>query len=494
MAVNTAIASTQRAGEGDAVILGNNSQPVANTLLQMGGREQQLRGQQRMLNQRQAQENRTKFYQNLSGLKEKVWFADIPEVTERLNGIIDKAVTMQKNGINPFDPSNPAAYTELFGEVEKLQALQEASKSAEEKYNKAINVINNDKDGVWDKEKLLTSLANFKNIGSIVDRAKVDIPYEYAPINYQQLLEKDLSKSLLQQLKVAKEYNDKGLRDEANTMIDGIKANTLVAARSYFSPFIQQGRATQEEVDKQAQEWIDKYAQKALYDKTKDEDQALAVKREARLKAEGDRRYNLANRKQSFYETQTTKKQTEIKNLFETIIAGKGFSEMAFSNLQVQDPNTGELHVTGKTKLIKDANGKVVALKTERFEVVDGQKPKKIGDFITPLFDDEGNPTYSTSQIYQAKMKAADDTNVPVTNTTVDENGNVVDIEEEPSLVGTTTKKGSGGSTSTTNANSGGSSGKEIKESDIPAKAKAAGYTVKEYTDLLKAKGVTIKK
>ena len=30
---NTAIASTQRAGEGDAVILGNNSQPVINTIL-----------------------------------------------------------------------------------------------------------------------------------------------------------------------------------------------------------------------------------------------------------------------------------------------------------------------------------------------------------------------------------------------------------------------------------------------------------------------------
>ena len=29
---NTAIASTQKAGEGDAVILGNNSQPAINTI------------------------------------------------------------------------------------------------------------------------------------------------------------------------------------------------------------------------------------------------------------------------------------------------------------------------------------------------------------------------------------------------------------------------------------------------------------------------------
>lgn len=99
---NTAIASTQRAGEGDAVILGNNSQPVINTILQIGERNKQGAAQSKLLNDKQKQENATKFYQNLAGLKSKIWDADLPRATEKIDNLITKAIDFQKKELIPL--------------------------------------------------------------------------------------------------------------------------------------------------------------------------------------------------------------------------------------------------------------------------------------------------------------------------------------------------------------------------------------------------------
>ena len=161
---NTAIASTQRAGEGDAVILGNNSQPVINTILKIGERNKQGAAQSKLLKDKQKQENATKFYQNLAGLKSKIWDADLPRATEKIDNLITKAIDYQKKGINPFDPQNMGAYIDLYGDIEKLQLFQEASKSSEQQYLKAFQSLNSDKTELYDKGKGITALQEYRNL------------------------------------------------------------------------------------------------------------------------------------------------------------------------------------------------------------------------------------------------------------------------------------------------------------------------------------------
>lgn len=332
MAAETAIASTQKAGEGDAVILGNNTPNVITTLLRRNEQEGKAKAQGKLLTQKQTQDNKAKFFQNLSGLKDKVWYKDIPEITQKVTDLVGKAVQMQKSGVDPFDPANTAAYTEIFGDVEKIGLLQGASKSAEERYNKAVTLLNQDKEGIYDKMKLLDSMNKFENMPSIEERAKYDIPVAYAPVDYQTKLDKTLGDNIKSQLAIAKAYNDKNMVKEANDVISAIKTNTIPAGIALFSREIKTGQAkSPDEVVEQVNKWVDQYQQKALYDPTKNNQLEFQKQKEANLVAYRNKMFELKKDYQEFRKSQSLPIEFDTKELFES--AGNG-NQQAISLIQ----------------------------------------------------------------------------------------------------------------------------------------------------------------
>ena len=82
-------------------------------------------------------------------------------------------------------------------------------------------------------------------------------------------------------MKIAKEYSDKNMVDEANKIVEDIKKSTLVSAITIGDPYIKDGRISNSDVLKQANDWITQWVDKALYNPNKDEDQALAEKKAA---------------------------------------------------------------------------------------------------------------------------------------------------------------------------------------------------------------------
>lgn len=280
---NTAIASTQKAGEGDATILGNNSRPIAENLLAQASQQAKAKAAGDLLKQKGIQENQTKFFQNLGGLKEKVWMQDIPEITGDVNALIDKAVQMQKSGINPFDPNNGSAYTELWGDIEKLQAKQEASKSAELRFNNALSTLDKDKGNDLDimKTKVILDAGAGKKI---MERTTEDFNVAYAPVDFSKKL-KEVDKIVLPQLKMAKSYYDQNQVDVANKAIEDMKLMIPDFVTGLYSREIAQGRTTPEEALQRATEYVNTLTQDASLDPTKINALALAKTKEANLEA-----------------------------------------------------------------------------------------------------------------------------------------------------------------------------------------------------------------
>lgn len=431
---NTAIASTQRAGEGDAVILGNNSQPVINTILQIGERNKQGAAQSKLLNDKQKQENATKFYQNLAGLKSKIWDADLPRATEKIDNLITKAIDFQKKGINPFDPQNMGAYIDLYGDIEKLQLFQEASKSSEQQYLKAFQSLNSDKTELYDKGKGITALQEYRNLDPL-ERLKLTIDLPKAAYNSIVGTDKALGDTMKLITANAKVLNDKGLVTEANDAVLKNKPAFIQSALGLHTAAIQQGRITPEKVMQDASDYFDANIRTALYNPNKDEDQKLQEE-----KLQEQKRHNRATEGLDWQKFQYTKamnevKSTEVDDLFKSIQQGLPVSTMSLSNQSIQNPKTGEMVITGAFKPVINKKGNVVGIEIETFTEKDGVITPK-GSITSPIVDSKGNPVYSTSQIYKSAFATSSKSKSPVTNYTVDENGDFVLIQEDQKPVG----------------------------------------------------------
>ena len=465
---NTAIASTQRAGEGDAVILGNNSQPVINTILKIGERNKQGAAQSKLLNDKQKQENATKFYQNLAGLKSKIWDADLPRATEKIDNLITKAIDYQKKGINPFDPQNMGAYIDLYGDIEKLQLFQEASKSSEQQYLKAFQSLNSDKTELYDKGKGITALQEYRNLDPL-ERLKLTIDLPKAAYNSIVGTDKALGDTMKLITANAKVLNDKGLVTEANDAVLKNKPAFLQSALSLHTSAIKEGRITAEQVLKDAGDYFDANIRTALHDPTVDENQKLAKVKEANLQADRKRRADLAQQKFQFMKSMSEVKSPEVDDLFLSIQEGLPVSSMALANQTIQHPTTGEIVVTGAFKPIKNKLGKVTGISIEIFteDPNTGALTKK-GVLNSPILDKSGNPVYSTTQIYKSAFQTSTKGKTPITNYTMNEDGDFEFIEDDQKPVGG--KKTSGQSTSvgtkrinksSSSGNSGSSTGKK---------------------------------
>lgn len=450
----TAIASTQKAGEGDATILGNNSRPIAENLLAQASQQAKAKAAGDLLKQKGIQENQTKFFQNLGGLKEKVWMQDIPEITGDVNALIDKAVQMQKSGINPFDPNNGSAYTELWGDIEKLQAKQEASKSAELRFNNALSTLDKDKGNDLDimKTKVILDAGAGKKI---MERTTEDFNVAYAPVDFSKKL-KEVDKIVLPQLKMAKSYYDQNQVDVANKAIEDMKLMIPDFVTGLYSREIAQGRTTPEEALQRATEYVNTLTQDASLDPTKVNELAFKKEQQADLNADRARRFKLASEKFQFAKSLQEIKSTEVDDLFKSISEGLPVSSMALANQTIQNPKTGELVITGAFTPIKNKNNEVVGVNIETFKEVEENGVKKIvkqGNITSPILDSKKNPVYSTTQIYKSAFATSSKNKAPVTNYTVNETGDFELIEKDQKQVGSKQTQSEKTSKSTTTVN-----------------------------------------
>ena len=139
------------------------------------------------------------------------------------------------------------------------------------------------------------------------------------------------------------------------------------------------------------------------------------------------------------------------------------------SNQTIQHPTTGEIVVTGAFKPIKNKLGKVTGISIETFteDPNTGALTKK-GVLNSPILDKSGNPVYSTTQIYKSAFQTSTKGKTPITNYTINEDGDFEFIEDDQKPVGS--KKTSGQSTSvgtksinksSSSGNSGSSTGKK---------------------------------
>jgi hypothetical protein len=189
-------------------------------------------------------------------------------------------------------------------------------------------------------------------------------------------------------------------------------------------------------------------------------------------------------------------KETTPTYAFEELgrtILGDG-SNTVFNGQPYYDTNLGTTNSKGEIiyptinkieKRIYNPDGSIDALVSLNIPSLDdaGNVVFERKDIKVNAFDKEGNPTYQNSNLYNSIQEYATKKGKSYSNISGQEVGS-----GKPNVTPTTAKNNPGfkGQNNTPNP-------KTINKSDIPAKAKAAGYSVEEYTKLLKEKGVTIK-
>jgi hypothetical protein len=492
-AAKTAIASTQQQGEGDAFVLQGLSNPVN---IMAGLKKQKDEGDQQklLLKNKQEYDTQKSFYDQLTALNTLgIRTIDLPRVNQEIDGLIKEATEAKMQGKNPFDLGNPAEYMNLMGKYSKIQAMVDASKTLQKQIIAAERTLSSDKKGEFDQQKGRVAI-DYTGTAPLEDVLGATINIPLAELKFGEILDKTFGDNIKEQLKIAKEYSDKNMVEEANKVVEDIKKSTLVSAITIGDPYIKDGRISNSDVLKQANDWVTQWVDKALYNPNKDEDQKLAEKKAATDEWYKKQKVAQGWEDRDFRKSAADKFDTNAEQKFFDITNQKRGEDAL---LNEETPYTA-LNENGEPEL-KDGNpvravfGKILSQNqthsngTKGFtvQVVNPITGKVMENRFIPVYDKDNKPIIKGQAVYdhlQEKMlkkkeryvgddaqqvAAGSPTNVKGTATTTQ---GVIPVKkkEDP-------KK------------------KEINKADIPAKAKAAGYTVEEYTKLLKSKGITIK-
>lgn len=257
---------------------------------------------------------------------------------------------------------------------------------------------------------------------------------------------------------------------------DGITPEELIKVQMLAKAKPDSYKTTIQETDNKLQQ--DQLRQKTINDA---ENRAIERAKLAQTKREWETGMNASeNLRNSAWKfgQDVIAKLNQVKDQASTI-SGKQFEKLDNEILMALGSEQPE---------VRDAEGKII--KEAGFyplQVKPGNLIRVVGDNVY-VYNKEGefaaNPIASTSLANIAtnrlirEMKASSGKEINLFSG--------VDADKAPvSITDTKTKTSSGSSSSSSGA-------KQISQSDIPAKAAAAGYSVKEYTDLLKQKGVKI--
>lgn len=450
------IVHTTQAGEGDAVIFGRESKlsPIDN-ILNLGAQKQKAKAQSALLKQKLSNDNQQGFYKQLQDIHSKVWSRDLPEITDKINDVIKYTIDAQRNGIDPF--SDAATQAEIYGRLGNIQATAGASLNDKMQYETRRKELAADqlKEQNYNLDKSLTDLDKRYTGKTVADRSLLpDFKPTFNTYSVIPALDKVMGDNVKEVFKSAKVYSDAGNVKDANAMLEAAKQPFIQTALQQAASMIAIGRTTPEAVAQEASDYWDSQKKTALYDPLKVNTLELARTKEANLQAYRARLIDLASKKFQFTKSMSEIKNTEVDDLFNSIIGGLPVNTSALAGQDIRNPKTNEIVKTGTFEPIRDGNGKITGIKIATYKAVTNPETQEVtlqpaGYINSPLVSKEGKPIYSTSQIYQSKFANSVKSKTPATNYFLNDNNEFEIIDENQQTVGArkTNSEGNSGST-----------------------------------------------
>lgn len=450
------IVHTTQAGEGDAVIFGRESKlsPIDN-ILNLGAQKQKAKAQSALLKQKLSNDNQQGFYKQLQDMRSKVWDADLPEVNKQIDDLVKFNIDAQKNGVDPF--SDVAHLAENSGRLAKIEAYATSGILQSQKYSDGLKAISKGKIGDDDINvaESIKSYNDWKNLPK-EERSITEPQIVYAPIDVESRLNKQVLPSIKSAIQTyAQEYTDNSTKDDATLKLKDFFKQKEIEALSGLAPKVQQGLLTEDDAIKKVRDYFKPYDNVgALYNNNKDQDQSLAIRKQNEVEAYHQKLYDLASKKFQFTKSMSEIKNTEVDDLFNSIIGGLPVSTSALAGQDIRNPKTNEIVKTGTFEPIRDGNGKITGIKIATYKAVTNPETQEVtlqpaGYINSPLVSKEGKPIYSTTQIYQSKFANSVKSKTPATNYFLNDNNEFEIIDENQQTVGAkkTNSEGNSGST-----------------------------------------------
>lgn len=274
MSNSIAIASTQKAGEGDAFLLDGLSNPLS-VLQGINKQNQQAKQQEKILKSKQDYDTQKAFYDNLSSVNTLgMRTVDLPIVTNGIDDIIKYTNDLKMQGKNPLDINNVQEYMQLQGKLGKMQATVDASKTLQKQLTALERTLASDKTGMFDPIKGYKLVqTGYSEPLERMAGASFELPL--AEYNLIPQLDKVTGDNLKTLFNSAKILQNKGAVEDVNKMLGAGKQAYIQSAISLATPAINQGRITTDKVIQDATDYFDYNAKTAVYDDNKDQDQKL---------------------------------------------------------------------------------------------------------------------------------------------------------------------------------------------------------------------------
>jgi len=450
------IVHTTQAGEGDAVIFGRESRlsPIDN-ILNLGAQKQKAKAQSALLKQKLSNDNQQGFYKQLQDIRSKVWDADLPEVNKQIDDLVKFNIDAQKNGVDPF--SDVAHLAENSGRLAKIEAYATSGILQSQKYSDGLKAISKGKIGDDDINvaESIKSYNDWKNLPK-EERSITEPQIVYAPIDTEKILGKQYDGNIKALVATyGNDRQDKKLSEDATKIMRESLRKMELEAYTKLQPWVDRGMITPEDAATKIRSYFSKNDDLAtLYDKTVDENQSLAIRKQNEVEAYHQKLYDLASKKFQFTKSMSEIKNTEVDDLFNSIIGGLPVSTSALAGQDIRNPKTNEIVKTGTFEPIRDANGKITGIKIATYKAVTNPETQEVtlqpaGYINSPLVSKEGKPIYSTTQIYQSKFANSVKSKTPATNYFLNDNNEFEIIDENQQTVGArkTNSEGNSGST-----------------------------------------------
>ena len=413
----TGIASTQKAGQGDAVIFDRISKSNPIDLIIKGNDDEKKRQKDiaklKMTNSFKAKQD---LYKSIQDIKGKIWYRDVGDFSKAIDDGMAEIWEKQKNSNEDIFNTNDGMMA-ISSFIGKLESAASASKSAETLYNNDRKTYINNKD-IYDVDASNAAYeqwANPKNItnedgtpvsglDAIVRRGTMGAPAPILkPFNPDLFIEKEYGTLLRNKLSIFKVLNDNGLTDQAKKEFDQFKTDIIPAISSSI---LSTGRITDPlEAVSATTQALDKYAPFFGYDASNDKDRKL--------------REEIAKRKAELEEKKFAKKQSDqttptyAYEALSRVLKGKASTTLFGSNIPYSDDRFNLKTPDGNiyNPLITDIKSEKQADKSTLAVVglsvpvlgIDGKSIEYKKDKIkVPAFDSNGVPVFQNSNLYQS--------------------------------------------------------------------------------------------
>lgn len=332
---NISIASTQKAGEGDAFILDNaGATRNIGILSRLKMAEDERNQQEKQVKQKQDYDTQKQFIDNLSSINTLgIRSADLPVINSDIEGLLKTVNDAKMQGKSPFDMSNVQEYMQLQSKLGQIQTKVDASKTWQKQLIAAEQALKQDKEGKLDYGKTMEAIKQgYTN--PFDDMVGYNVEPVLAKYSVEPLTDKTYGDNLKFLAGNAKVLQDQGLVDQANDAIQKGKTAFIQSALGLHNAAISQGRITPEAAAEQLSTYFDATVRPLLYDPTTDEKQKLekdkfkeTQDRNKVLKDLGYGHLRVAQRNATTAEKKVAQSETvplNVREIVDKAIAGSG--------------------------------------------------------------------------------------------------------------------------------------------------------------------------